>query len=112
MICGNIVVTSTLLERIKEAQKGDPMVYKWSEKVQRGELPEFCLGSDGVLRYRNRVVVPKNDGIKREILEETQHSKYSIHIRSNKMYRDMKQLYWWDNMKREIARFIQTCFVC
>ena len=48
VICGNIVIRSTLLERIKEAQKGDPMIYKWSEKVQRGELPEFCLESDGV----------------------------------------------------------------
>ena len=53
-----------MLERIKESQKGDPVVYKWSEKVQRGELLEFCLGSDGVLRYRNRVVVSKIDGIK------------------------------------------------
>ena len=64
MICGNIVVRSTLLECIKEVQKRDLVVYKWSEKVQRGELPEFCLGSDGVLRYRNRVVVSKIDGIK------------------------------------------------
>ena len=112
MICRNIVVRSTLLERIKEAQKGDPVVYKWCEKVQRGELPEFCLGSDGVLRFRNRVVVPSDDGIKRKILEDAHHSKYSIHPVSNKMYRDSKQLHWWDNMKKEIAQFVQTYLVC
>ena len=54
-----------MLKRIKEAQKRDPVVYKRSEKVQRVELLEFCLGSDGVLRFRNQVMVPKDDGIKK-----------------------------------------------
>ena len=58
--------------------------------MQREELLEFCLGSDGVLRFRNRVVV--DDRIKRKILEETHHSMYSIHRGSNKMYKNLKQL--------------------
>ncbi|XP_027088594.1 uncharacterized protein [Coffea arabica] len=43
-IFGNIMVKSTLLDRIKEGQKKEPTVQKWLEKVQKGELPDFNLG--------------------------------------------------------------------
>ena len=50
-IFGNIMVKSTLLDRIKEGQKKEPTVQKWLEKVQKGELPDFNLGHDGILRF-------------------------------------------------------------
>ena len=49
---------------------------------------------------------------KREILKETHRSKYTIHPDSNKMYQDLKKLYYWDNMKKEIAQIVQTCINC
>ncbi|XP_071900995.1 uncharacterized protein [Coffea arabica] len=100
---GNIRVTSVFLERIKEAQIKDSMVQKWVEKVKKGEISDFNLSSEGILRFRNRIVVPDDETLRREILEEAHRSKYTIHPGSNKMYRDLRQLYWWDKMKREIA---------
>ncbi|XP_071921807.1 uncharacterized protein [Coffea arabica] len=100
---GNIRVTSTLLGRIKEAQTEDSMVQKWVKKVEKGEITDFNLSSEGVLRFKNRIVVPGNENLKREILEEAHQSKYTIHPGSNKMYQHLRRLYWWDKMKREIA---------
>ena len=57
-------------------------------------------------------MVPGDESIRRKILEETHRSKYTIHPESNKMYRDLKRLYWWDGLKKEVARFVQTCLVC
>ncbi|GKA55443.1 putative reverse transcriptase domain-containing protein [Tanacetum coccineum] len=37
-------------------------------------------------------------------------SKYSIHPGSDKMYQDMKKLYWWPNMKANIATYVSKCF--
>ena len=65
-----------------------------------------------MLKFQNRIVVPKNEGLKREILEETHRSKYTVHLGGNKMYQDLKSLYWWENMKKKIARFVQTCLIC
>ena len=95
MILGNIVVKSTLLDRIKKAQEKDSEVQKWLEKIKNGKKSDFNLGVNGVLRFRNCIVVPKNEGLKGEMLEETHHSKYTIHpAGGNKMYQDLKSLYW------------------
>ena len=45
-------------------------------------------------------MVPSNEEIRRKILEEAHHSKLSIHPGSNKMYHDLRHLYWWANMKQ------------
>nr|GEW36980.1 reverse transcriptase [Tanacetum cinerariifolium] len=46
------------------------------------------------------------------IMHESHKSKYSIHPGSDKMYQDMKKLYWWPNMKAGIATFVLKCLTC
>ena len=66
MIFENITVKSTLLDRIKETQKKDPVEQKLMENVQKGELPDFNLSPEKILRYQNRVVVPKDETLKKK----------------------------------------------
>ena len=90
VIFGNIVMKSTLLEPIKEIQEKDFEVQKWLEKVNKGEKSDLNLGVNGALRFQNRIVVPKDEKFKKEILEEAHHSKFTVHPRGNKMYQDLK----------------------
>nr|GEW17046.1 putative reverse transcriptase domain-containing protein [Tanacetum cinerariifolium] len=46
------------------------------------------------------------------IMHESHKSKYSIHPGSDKMYQDLKKLYWWPNMKADIATFVSKCLTC
>ncbi|GJR20393.1 putative reverse transcriptase domain-containing protein [Tanacetum coccineum] len=46
------------------------------------------------------------------IMHESHKSKYSIHPGSDKMYQDMKKLYWWPNMKADIATYVRKCLAC
>ena len=69
------------------------MVQKWVKKVEKGEISDFNLSSAGILRFRNRIVVPKDENLRREILDEAHRSKYTIHPGSTKMYQDLRRLY-------------------
>nr|GFC06409.1 reverse transcriptase domain-containing protein [Tanacetum cinerariifolium] len=46
------------------------------------------------------------------IIHESHKSKYSIHSVSDKMYQDMKKLYWWPDMKDDIATYVSKCLTC
>ncbi|XP_071901870.1 uncharacterized protein [Coffea arabica] len=92
VILGNIEVKSTLLDRIKEGQMKEPTVQKWVERVKKGELPDFNLGLDGILRFRNRVVVPEDEELKKEILEESHRSRYTVHPDSVNMKYSLEKL--------------------
>nr|GEV48386.1 putative reverse transcriptase domain-containing protein [Tanacetum cinerariifolium] len=46
------------------------------------------------------------------IMHESHKSKYSVHPGSDKMYQDMKKLYWWPNMKADIATYVSKCLTC
>ncbi|XP_071933808.1 uncharacterized protein [Coffea arabica] len=66
ILFGNLSLKSPLLERIKDAQKTDPIIQKKLEKVKKGETLDFKLGSEGVLRLRDRIVVPVDEGLRKE----------------------------------------------
>ncbi|GKA58345.1 putative reverse transcriptase domain-containing protein [Tanacetum coccineum] len=56
--------------------------------------------------------IPYFGDLRALIMHESHKSKYSIHPGSDKMYQDMKKLYWWPNMKAEIATYVSKCLTC
>ncbi|WVZ80232.1 LOW QUALITY PROTEIN: hypothetical protein U9M48_027725 [Paspalum notatum var. saurae] len=69
----------------------------------------FKLDEEGVLWFKNRLVVPKDVELRKKILDEAHTSMFTIHPGSNKMYQDLKQKFWWTRMKREIAKYVSEC---
>nr|GEW09964.1 putative reverse transcriptase domain-containing protein [Tanacetum cinerariifolium] len=61
---------------------------------------------NGMLCLKNRSCIPGFGNLRALIMHESHKSKYSIHHGSEKMYQDMKKLYWWPNMKAEIATYV------
>eukprot|EP00257_Ricinus_communis_P025094 XP_025012508.1 uncharacterized protein LOC112534130 [Ricinus communis] len=59
-----------------------------------------------------RLCVPDVDNLRKEILEEAHYTSYSVHLGSTKMYHDLKEYYWWNGMKRDVAEFISKCLMC
>ncbi|GKC76750.1 putative reverse transcriptase domain-containing protein [Tanacetum coccineum] len=68
--------------------------------------------SDGTLCFKNRSWIPLFGDLRALIMHESHKSKYSIHPGSDKMYQDLKKLYWWPNMKAEIATYVSKCMTC
>ncbi|GJS46399.1 putative reverse transcriptase domain-containing protein [Tanacetum coccineum] len=57
-------------------------------------------------------LTPCYGNLRTVIMHESHMSKYSIHSGSDKMYQDMKKLYWWPNMKVDIATYVSKCLTC
>ncbi|XP_027903521.1 uncharacterized protein LOC114163403 [Vigna unguiculata] len=69
------------------------------------------MGSDGILRFRDRVCVPENWRLRKQILEEEHKSRLSIHPGMTKMYKDLKQFFWWNGMKIDVTDFVASCLM-
>ncbi|GJX43738.1 reverse transcriptase domain-containing protein [Tanacetum coccineum] len=72
----------------------------------------FEVRPDGTHCIKNRSWLPFFGGLRDLIMHESHKSKYSIHPGSDKMYQDLKKLYWWPNMKAIIAEYVGKCLTC
>ncbi|XP_059277835.1 uncharacterized protein LOC132032025 [Lycium ferocissimum] len=104
-----VEVRFSLLEQIRAQQFEDAELCKIRDKVLRGEAREAMLDSEGILRIKGRVCIPHVGVLIRLILEEAHSSRYSIYLGAMKMYRDLRQHYWWGQIKRDIADFVAKC---
>nr|GEY43926.1 reverse transcriptase domain-containing protein [Tanacetum cinerariifolium] len=68
--------------------------------------------TDGTLCLNGRSWIPCRGNLRELIMHESHKSKYSIHPGSDKMYQDLKKLYWWPNIKAEIATYVGKCLTC
>ncbi|GJR78304.1 putative nucleotidyltransferase, ribonuclease H, partial [Tanacetum coccineum] len=84
-------IESNLMLQIKEAQRDD---------------------GDGVVWFEDRLCVPNDQALREKVMTEAHSSPFTIHPGSTKMYRDLKQYFWWNGMKQDVAMFVSKCMTC
>ncbi|GJQ96246.1 putative reverse transcriptase domain-containing protein [Tanacetum coccineum] len=81
-------------------------------KDLHGRINKLEPHADGTLCLNNQSWIPCFGDLRSLIMHKSHKSKYSIHPGSDKMYQDLKKLYWWPNMKAEIATYVSKCLTC
>lgn len=109
---GMLKLTSDILKEIREGQKTDLGLVNQLVLINRGEGGDFRVSENGVIRFGNRVYILGVLGLKKSILEEVQRSGLSINPDVTKMYQDLKKLFWWPGMEKEVAEFSYACLIC
>nr|GEU36813.1 putative reverse transcriptase domain-containing protein [Tanacetum cinerariifolium] len=91
-----------------EAKKEENFI---NEDLQ-GMINKLEPHADGTLCLNNRSWILCFGDLRALNMHESHKLKYSIHPGSDKMYQDLKKLYWWPNIKAEIATYVSKCLTC
>ncbi|KAJ0802805.1 putative nucleotidyltransferase, Ribonuclease H [Helianthus annuus] len=105
-------IEPNLISRIKDAQKQDGELWAIVQNLEVGKQSEFSIDHQGVIWCGKRLCVPDDSTLRESLLAEAHSSPFSIHPGSTKMYRDLRQNFWWNGMKEDVARYVSKCLTC
>lgn len=75
-------------------------------------INQFTGNSQGVKTFMRRIWVPKLGEAQTLLLDDSYCTCYMVHPSRKKMYRNLKKMYWWLGMKRDVGRCIDNCLTC
>ncbi|KAA3460507.1 retrotransposon protein [Gossypium australe] len=105
-------VKPTWLKEVKESQLNDDELSVKLQQVQNEELEGYGINDKGVLCFKDKVCMPKDQELRRKILQESHSSPYAMHPGGSKLYRDLREQFWWPGLKREVTEFVGKCLTC
>jgi hypothetical protein len=100
------------MDRIREAQKEDKEIEKIRDALKEGKANRFREDEPGTIWFEKRVCVANDPDLRKIIFQEAHETPYSIHPGNTNIYMDLKERFWWNNMKRDIAEYKAKCDVC
>ncbi|GJW88610.1 putative reverse transcriptase domain-containing protein [Tanacetum coccineum] len=108
----SITIHSGLKTKILEAQSKASKDLKAPTEWLRGLERYFEQRDDGEIYFFGRIWIPSVGGVRKLIMDEAHTSRYSVYPGADKMYYDLRDLYWWHGMKRDIAKYVSKCLTC
>ncbi|GJV17367.1 putative reverse transcriptase domain-containing protein [Tanacetum coccineum] len=99
----SMTIHSSIKAKILEAQSEASKEVNTPAKMLQGLDKQFERKEDGGLYFIKRIWVPAYGNLRTLIMNEAYATKYSVHLRADKMYYDLRDLYWWPGMKKDIA---------
>ncbi|GKE55325.1 putative reverse transcriptase domain-containing protein, partial [Tanacetum coccineum] len=107
-----MTIGSNLPKQILNAQAEVRKEENYVTEDLHGMINKLEPCADETLCLHNRCWIPCFGNFRALIIHESHKSKYSIHSGLDKMYQDLKKLYFWPNMKAEIATYVSKCLTC
>ena len=108
----NLTIQLTIFDGMKGARALDPELVHIMERIREGKETTFTLSEDGILHLEGRLCVPNDVDIRKQILSEAHDTPYSVHPGATKMYQGLREHFWWNGMKRDVAEYVSKCLTC
>ncbi|GJZ62127.1 putative reverse transcriptase domain-containing protein [Tanacetum coccineum] len=87
--------------------KANVVTYALSRK-ERLKPRRFERRDDSGIYFVDQIWIPSIGGIRKLIMDEAHTLRYSVHLGADKMYYDLRDLYWWPGMKKDIAELTMS----
>ncbi|GKC06181.1 putative reverse transcriptase domain-containing protein [Tanacetum coccineum] len=108
----NMTIHSSIKDKILAAQNEASKAVNAPAEMLRGLDDQMERRSDGALYYLDRIWVPLTGDVRTLIMDEAHKSRYSVHPGADKMYYDLRDMYWWPGMKKDTALYVSKCLTC
>ncbi|GJU65045.1 putative reverse transcriptase domain-containing protein [Tanacetum coccineum] len=108
----NMTIRSSIKDKILVAHNEASEAVNALAEMLQGLDDQMECRSDGALYYLDRIWVPLTGDVRTLIMDEAHKSKYSVHPGADKMYYDLRDMYWWPRMKKDIALYVSKCLTC
>ncbi|KAA3484115.1 DNA/RNA polymerases superfamily protein [Gossypium australe] len=105
-ILAELQVKPTWVEQIREKQLEDEGLSARRLQVQDGGLEGYSLSSDEVLCFQGKACMPKDVELRQKILQDAHSSPHAMHPGGSKMYKDLREQFWWPGLKKEVTEFV------
>ncbi|KAD3067306.1 hypothetical protein E3N88_35186 [Mikania micrantha] len=101
-----MTIQTSSIPQIKDAQQQALQATNYSAEELRGLDKKLDIKNDGLLYFKDRMWVPLFGNSRTIVLDEAHKSRYSIHPGADKMYKDLRDFYWWPGMKKHVAEYV------
>ncbi|GKA21131.1 putative reverse transcriptase domain-containing protein [Tanacetum coccineum] len=109
----DIVVVRNFSEvKILEAQSEASEAVDAPTEMLQGLDEQMKYRIGGALYYLDRILVPMTGDVRTMVMYEAHKSKYSVHLGADKIYYDLKDMYWCPGMKKDVALYVSKCLTC
>ncbi|GJT51625.1 putative reverse transcriptase domain-containing protein [Tanacetum coccineum] len=108
----SMTIHSSIKARILEAQSEASKGVNTLAETLKGLDKQLERKEDGGLYLAERIWVPVYGNLRTLIMNEAHATRYSVHPGADKMYYDLRGLYWWPGMKKDIAMYVSKCLTC
>ncbi|GJW83312.1 putative reverse transcriptase domain-containing protein [Tanacetum coccineum] len=108
----SMTIHSSLKARILEAQSEASKGANTPAEMLKGLNKQFERKEDGRLYVAEWIWVPVYGNLRTLIMNEAHTLKYPVHPGADKMYYDLRDLYWWHGMKKDITMYVSKCLTC
>ncbi|GJT59524.1 RNA-directed DNA polymerase, eukaryota, reverse transcriptase zinc-binding domain protein, partial [Tanacetum coccineum] len=108
----SMTIQSSLKEKLLAAQNEAIKEENAPAEMLRGLDQQMEKKGDGGLYFMDIIWVPLIGDVRTMIMNEAHAMRYSIHLGADKMYYDLRDMYWWPGMKKDIATYVSKCLTC
>ncbi|XP_057719940.1 uncharacterized protein LOC130934382 [Arachis stenosperma] len=105
-------ISSDFKSKIEKAQQDEEELQKVWLAIKQGKRWRVSWDDDRIWRFKGRICVLDIGTLRKDILKKANKSGFSIHLKSTKMYQDLKAMFWWPGMKNDVVLHISKCLTC
>ncbi|KAA3460521.1 DNA/RNA polymerases superfamily protein [Gossypium australe] len=115
-LLAELQVKPSWISQVKERQQTDELLKGKLQLASKDGPTEFSMNEEGLLCFRGRVCMPKDLELRSRILNEAHGSAYAMHPgmhpRGSKMFRNLRDQFWWPGLKQEVTELVGNCLTC